>query len=100
MSVFIPARFAQLTATLEYAPSVAVIIDKFTATNTTATAATITVYIGSQAASQTVYFATIPANSTDQCHPVVGQDLNTGEPIYVKAGTAGAIVIRAGGRTR
>lgn len=100
MSVFIAAKYAATPVALEYTATADQIIDKFTVTNVTGTPATVSVYLGGNTIDTLVYSASVAANSTDLCHPIVGQDLSSAEGVYVLAGTASALVIRAGGRAR
>jgi len=79
------------------------IIDKMTATNTTGTAATLTVNLvklaGAAGVTNTVVSAqSIAAGATYVCPEVVGHILNPGDFISAKAGTATAITFRVSGR--
>jgi len=93
---------AQLTTSsaLQYtATNVRAIIDKFTLCNTTASAATVTVYIGTASATNTIISEkSIAAGSTYTCPEIVGHILNPGETIYALASAAMSITIRASGR--
>jgi hypothetical protein len=104
VTVLIPAKTAETTQTTQYTASgVTTIIDKFTATNYGASAATISVNL--------VTTADLPGNSnlitkTKTLQPsevytfpeIVGQVLNSGSYISTIAGTATSINIRASGR--
>lgn len=79
------------------------IIDKFTGTNTTGAAATLTVKLvpnaGAPGASNTISSAkTLAAGETYTFPELVGHVLNTGDYISTLASTATAITIRASGR--
>jgi hypothetical protein len=102
--VLIPAKTAENTQTTQYtAQGVTTIIDKFTATNYTATAATISVNLVTFAGSAgdgnvIVRTKTLQANETYTFPEIVGQVLASGSFISTIAGTASAINIRASGR--
>lgn len=78
------------------------IVDKFTGTNTTAAAATLTVYIttgAAGAASTTIVSAkSIAPGETYTFPEIVGHVLAAGDVIRTASGTANAITIRASGR--
>jgi hypothetical protein len=79
------------------------IIDKFTISNDTASAATIDVHIvasGGAAGASNLVLATrsIAAGETYTSPELVGQILNSGDFISTVAGTATALVIRISGR--
>lgn len=78
------------------------IVDKFTGTNTTAAAATLTVFLtvgAAGAASNTIVSAKSIAPGECYTFPeVVGHVLNAGDRIQTASGTANAITIRASGR--
>lgn len=78
------------------------IVDKFTGTNTTAAAATLTVYItvaAVGAATNTIVSAKSIAPGECYTFPeLVGHVLNAGDLLRTLAGTAAAITIRASGR--
>ena len=79
------------------------IIDKMTATNTTAGTLTLTVNLvasgGSVGASNTVISAqAIAAGATYTCPEVVGHFLNPGDFISAKASAATSITLRISGR--
>jgi hypothetical protein len=79
------------------------IIDKFTGTNTTGLAATLTINLppngGAAAAANTIVSAkTLQPGETYTFPEVVGHVLNPGDFISTLAGTANAIAIRASGR--
>lgn len=102
--VLIPAKTAETTQTTQYtAQGVTTIIDKFTATNYSASAATISVNLVtvSGAASSDnliVKTKTLLPNETYTFPEIVGQVLSPGGFISTIAGTASAINIRASGR--
>lgn len=98
------AKQAENAETTQYTSTGArTIVDKFTATNTTASAATLTVRLvpsgGAAGAGNTVLSAkSIAAGETYNCPEVVGHVLESGDFISTLAGTASAITIRASGR--
>ena len=102
--VLIPAKIAEATQTTQYtATGVTTIIDKFTATNYSAAAATISVNLvtaADTAGNQNliVKTKTLQANETYTFPELVGQVLSPGAFISTIAGTASAINIRASGR--
>ena len=104
VNVLIPAKTAENTQQTQYTSNgVKTIIDKFTATNYSGSAATISVNLVSLAS--TVGNANI-ITKTKTLQPsevytfpeIVGQVLNSGDFISTLAGTATAINIRASGR--
>lgn len=99
----IDTKRAQTSATVEYSALVTAIIDKMTATNTTASAATVSVYLvppGGLAndATLVVKAASIAAGATYKFPEVVGHTLKAGGSIRVAASAADSITIRASGR--
>lgn len=79
------------------------IIDKFTATNTSAGAVALTVYIvaslGAPAAGNTIISAkSLAAGETYTCPEMVSQILSAGGFISLFASAAGSITVRASGR--
>lgn len=104
VKVLIPAKIAEATQTTQYtANGVTTIIDKFTATNYSALAATLSVNL------VTVSFSAGDANlitKTKTLQPaevytfpeLVGQVLSPGAFISTLAGTATSVNIRASGR--
>lgn len=79
------------------------IIDKFTATNTTGAAATLTIYLvtsgGAAGAANTILSAkSIAAGDCYTCPEVVGHVLNPGDFIATGSGTNNALTIRSSGR--
>lgn len=99
------ANQAAASATTQYTvpASTRTIIDKFTATNTTGGAITLTVYIvaslGSPAAGNTIISAkSLAAGECYTCPELVGQILGAGDYISALASSAGAITIRGSGR--
>jgi len=103
-TVLIPAKTAESSQTTQYtANGVTAIIDKFTGTNFTATAATLSVNVITAAGSATnsnliVKAKTLQAGETYTFPELVGQILGSGAFISTIAGTATAINIRASGR--
>jgi hypothetical protein len=100
----IPAKTAENTQTTQYtATSVTTIIDKFTATNYSAAAATISVNLvtsADTAGNQNLIVKTRTLQPSE-CYTfpeIVGQVLASGGFISTIAGTASAINIRASGR--
>ena len=97
------AENAQTTQTLLSSVSARAIIDKFSATNVTASVATLAVNIVASAGSASaanLILATknLAAGETYNCPELVGQVLQPGDFISLIAGTASAIVIRVSGR--
>ena len=99
------AKYAESSETTQYTAGTGTrtIIDKFTGTNVTASAATLTVKIiasgGTASADETiVYQKTIAAGETYTFPEVTGQILNAGDFLSTLAGTASAIVVRMSGR--
>jgi hypothetical protein len=103
-TVLIPAKTAESSQTTQYtANGVTTIIDKFTGTNFTSTAATLSVNVITAAGSATnsnliVKAKTLQAGETYTFPELVGQILGSGAFISTIAGTATAINIRASGR--
>jgi len=104
VTVLIPAKTAEATQTTQYTSTgVTTIIDKFTATNYSATAATISVNLITAAGSAgndnlIVKTKTLQAGETYTFPEIVGQILAPSGFISTIAGTASAINIRASGR--
>lgn len=104
VKVLIPAKIAENTQTTQYtATGVTTIIDKFTATNYSASAATISVNLVTVAGSAgnanlIVKTKTLQPSETYTFPEIVGQVLGIGDFISTIAGTASAINIRASGR--
>lgn len=103
LAVIIPAKTAEAAQTTQFTASAMTIIDKFTATNYSAAAATISVNL--------VTFDETPSNNnlivkarilqpseTYTFPELVGQAVAAGGFISTLAGTASAINIRASGR--
>jgi hypothetical protein len=103
-SLFTPLQATNAQTTLYTAPaSTRTIIDKITGTNTTGTAATLTVNLvatgGAASAANTIASArTIGPGETYTFPELVGHVLNAGDFISTLAGTAAAITVRASGR--
>lgn len=100
-----PLQAAAAQTTLYTSPTSGkgTIIDKFTGTNTTGAAATLTVNLvklaGAAAASNVIASAkSIAAGESYPFPELVGHVLNAGDFISVLAGTATAITVRASGR--
>ncbi len=104
VKVLIPAKTAESSQTTQYtATNVTTIIDKFTATNYSATAATLSVNLvtsGDTAGNQNLITKTktLAASEVYTFPEIVGQVLIVGGFISTIAGTATAINIRASGR--
>ena len=104
VKVLIPAKIAENTQTTQYvATNVSAIIDKFTATNYSASAATISINLVTQfdaAGNQNliVKTKTLQAAETYTFPEIVGHVLAPGGFISTLAGTASAINIRSSGR--
>ena len=104
LSVIIPAKTAENTQTTQYTSNgVQTIIDKFTATNYSATAATISVNLVTAAGAAgndnlIVKTKTLLPSETYTFPELVGHVLPSGGFISTLAGTASAINIRASGR--
>lgn len=85
------------------ANSVRTIIDKFTGTNTTGVAATLTVFLvpngGAANAADTIVSARSLAAGECYTFPeIVGHVLNPGDALWTASGTALAITVRGSGR--
>jgi hypothetical protein len=104
VKVLIPSKTAENAQTTQYtATGVTTIIDKFTATNYSATAATLSVNLVTVAGSASndnliVKTKTLQAGETYTFPEIVGQTLSPGGFISTIAGTASAINIRSNGR--
>ncbi len=104
VAVLIPAKIAENTQTTQYtSTNVKTIIDKFTATNYSASAATISVNLvtlGGAAGDSNliVKTKTLAPSETYTFPEIVGAALAPGGFISTIAGTASAINIRASGR--
>jgi len=104
VKVLVPAKTAENSQTTQYTASgVTAIIDKFTATNYTGTAATISVNLVTLAGSASndnliVKEKTLQPSETYTFPEIVGQVLASGGFISTIAGTASAINIRVSGR--
>ena len=102
--VLIPAKIAEATQTTQYtATNVTTIIDKFTATNYSASAATISVNLvtsGGSAGNDNLVTKTksLQPSEVYTFPEIVGQILAPSGFISTIAGTATAIKIRASGR--
>ena len=104
VKVLIPAKVAENTQTTQYTASgVTTIIDKFTATNYSASAATISVNLvtGATTAGDSNLITktkTLPPSEVYTFPELVGQVLMPSSFISTIAGTASAINIRSSGR--
>ena len=104
VKVLIPAKIAEATQTTQYtAANVTTIIDKFTATNYSASAATLSVNLvtgGDTSGNQNLITKTktLQAAEVYTFPEIVGQVLMASGFISTSAGTASAINIRASGR--
>ena len=104
VKVLVPAKSAENSQTTQYTASgVTAIIDKFTATNYSASAATISVNLitsGGSAGNDNliVKTKTLQPAETYTFPELVGQVLNPGDFISTLAGTASAINMRVSGR--
>jgi hypothetical protein len=104
VKVLVPAKTVENVQTTQYtATGVSAIIDKFTATNYTATAATISVNLVTVSGSSgnqnlIVKTKTLQASETYTFPELVGQVLGPGDFISTIAGTASAINMRVSGR--
>jgi hypothetical protein len=104
IKVLIPAKIAENSQTTQYvATNVSTIIDKFTATNYSASAATLSVNLVTafdNAGNQNLIIKnkTLLPSETYTFPEIVGQVLAPGGYISTIAGTASAINIRASGR--
>ena len=104
IKVLIPSKIAESAQTTQYTASgVKTIIDKFTATNYSASAATLSVNLVTQYDSTgnqnlTVKTKSLAAGETYTFPEIVGHYLENGGYISTVAGTGSAINIRASGR--
>jgi hypothetical protein len=104
VSAIIPAKTAENTQTTQYTSTgVYTIIDKFTATNYSASPATISVNLVTSAGSAgndnlITKTKTLLASEVYTFPELVGQVLNPGDFISTIAGTSSVINIRASGR--
>lgn len=104
VKVLVPAKTAENSQTTQYtAAGVSAIIDKFTATNYSGSAATISVNLVTQldtAGSQNLItkLKTLQPSEVYTFPELVGQVLGNGDFISTIAGTASAINIRVSGR--
>lgn len=104
VSAIIPAKTAENSQTTQYTSTgVYTVIDKFTATNYSASPATLSVNLVTAAGSAgndnlITKTKTLLASEVYTFPELVGQVLNPGDFISTIAGTASAINIRASGR--
>jgi hypothetical protein len=102
-SLFAPNQAPAGNTTQYTAAGVRTIIDKFTGTNTTGAAATLTVFLvpnaGAAGVTNTVVSAiSIAAGACYTFPEVVGHVLNSGDFLVTASGTAAAITVRGSGR--
>lgn len=104
VKVLVPAKYAENSQTTQYTASgVTTIIDKFTATNISSAAATISVNLVTTAGSAgntnlITKTKTLQPSEVYTFPELVGQVLSAGDFISTIAGTASAINIRVSGR--
>ena len=104
VKVLIPAKQAENTQTTQYTASLCkTIIDKFTATNTSASVVTLSVNLvtsgGSAGASNLIVYArSIAVGETYTLPELIGQSLESGGFISTIASAATSLTIRASGR--
>lgn len=104
VQVLISEKFAEATNTVQYtANGLTAVIDKFTVTNNSASAAEITVNIVADlgvasAGNQIINSRNIEAGECYTCPELVGQVLVSGGYISTTASAANALTIRASGR--
>lgn len=104
-TVLIPAKIAENAQTTQYtSTNVSTIIDKFTATNYSATAATLSINLVTSAGTAgndnlVVKTKTLQPSETYTFPELIGHVLASGGFISTLAGTATAINIRSSGRT-
>jgi len=104
VKVLVPAKTVEATQTTQYtATGVTTIIDKFTATNYSASAATISVNLVTVSGSAgnvnlITKTKTLQASEVYTFSELVGQVLNPGDFISTIAGTGSAINMRVSGR--
>jgi hypothetical protein len=104
VKVLVPAKTVEATQTTQYtATGVTTIIDKFTATNYSASAATISVNLVTTSGSAgnvnlITKTKTLQASEVYTFPELVGQVLNSGDFISTIAGTGSAINMRVSGR--
>lgn len=103
--VLIPSKTAEAAQTTQYtSTAVTTIIDKFTATNYSASAATLSVNLVTSLdnagnSNLVIKTVSIQPGQTYLCPEVIGQVLLPGGFISTLAGTGTALNIRASGRT-
>jgi hypothetical protein len=103
-SLFNPLQISNAETTQYTAPTgVRTILDKFTATNTTAGAVAITVKLvqsgGAAGVANTIISAkSLAAGECYTCPEIVGHTLNPGDFLSTLAGAAASITVRASGR--
>jgi hypothetical protein len=104
VKVLVPAKTVEATQTTQYtATGVTTIIDKFTATNYSASAATVSVNLVTVSGSAgnvnlITKTKTLQASEVYTFPELVGQVLNSGDFISTIAGTGSAINMRVSGR--
>ena len=103
VAAIIPSKAAENAQTTQYtSTSVKTIIDKFTATNTTAGSVTFAVNLvtsaGAAGSANLMFSRTILAGQCYTCPELIGHVLEAGDFISTLAGAAASITIRASGR--
>jgi hypothetical protein len=103
LKVLIQGVHVTTSAVAYHAASALTIIDKFTASNTSGSDATLTVHLvpsgGSAAAGNKVLpSVNVEAGKVYLCAELVGHDLEAGDSIVALASVGSAISIRASGR--
>lgn len=101
--VLIDAKTAEAVQTTQFTAEGTTVIDRFTATNVSGAAATLTVNIVKSGEASildnTILSAReVAAGESYTCPELCGQALNSGDYITTTASASGAIVIRASGR--
>jgi hypothetical protein len=98
----IETKHAETGQTAQFTASARTIIDKFTATNTSGSDASLAVHLvpsgASASNSNKVLAVDIEAGKAYLCAELVGHILEAGDQISTRAGAASAIAIRASGR--
>lgn len=102
-AAIINSKFAENASTTQYTASVVTIIDQFTAVNTSASIATLTVHLPPAATSATSanvieLSKTLQPNESVSLSRLIGHVLGAGDSIVTIASAANAISIRASGR--
>ena len=103
VNTLVESKYAEDSQTKQYTSTdVKTMVDKFTATNATASDVTFVVNLAAgttaEAAANVVLNKTILAGTSYPCPEIVGHELDDTGFISTLAGTASAIVIRISGR--